>query len=101
MSAPDLDELAAATDGVTASFLKELLRRAVLEALREQGTLTEVTGEHLSRALDDLLDTTQRVTRTLLGVGGDPDALATGPAVPPLHTAGWLPHPGRVRHHLP
>jgi hypothetical protein len=32
------------SDGVTASFLKELLRRAVLEALHEDGVLTSVTG---------------------------------------------------------
>jgi hypothetical protein len=59
------------TEGVTASFLKELLRRAVLEALHEQDPLREVTAEHLVRALDDLLDSAQQVTRTLLGVGGD------------------------------
>ncbi len=57
------------TQGVTASFLKELLRRAVLEALHEQDPVGEVTAAHLTRALDDLLDSTQQVTRTLLGVG--------------------------------
>jgi len=57
------------TDGVTASFVKELLRRAVLEALTEHGSpLTKVTGTHVLRALDDLLDSSQRVTRALLGV---------------------------------
>ena len=67
------DDVAAAverTEGVTASFLKELLRRAVLEALHDADPLTEVGGEHLRRALDDLLDSTQQITRTLLGVGG-------------------------------
>ncbi|RBY83984.1 ATP-binding protein [Blastococcus sp. TF02A-26] len=67
------DDVAAAverTEGVTASFLKELLRRAVLEALHDADPLTEVGGEHLRRALDDLLDSTQHITRTLLGVGG-------------------------------
>jgi DNA polymerase III delta prime subunit len=59
------------TEGVTASFLKELLRRAVLEALHDQDPLREVTSEHLGRALDDLLDSAQQVTRTLLGVGAD------------------------------
>ena len=60
------------TEGVTASFLKELLRRAVLEALaQDDGPLREVTGGHLSLALDDLLDSTQAVTRALLGVPGD------------------------------
>ena len=68
----DVDAVVERTDGVTASFLKELVRRAVLEALTEQpGPLTQVTGPHLSRALDDLLDSTQTVTRALLGVPAD------------------------------
>jgi hypothetical protein len=37
-----------------------------------------VTGAHVSRALDDLLDSAQGVTRTLLGVGVDPTTLPSG-----------------------
>ncbi|MGD0701441.1 MAG: ATP-binding protein [Trebonia sp.] len=66
------------TDGTTASFLKELIRRAVLEALHDDPALPAVTGAHLSRALDDLLDSAQGVTRTLLGVGVDPTTLPAG-----------------------
>jgi ATP-dependent 26S proteasome regulatory subunit len=75
------------TDGTTASFLKELIRRSVLEALRETegqagGTaVPPVTGAHLARALDDLLDSAQGVTRTLLGVGVDPATLPAGGAL--------------------
>jgi hypothetical protein len=75
------------TDGTTASFLKELIRRSVLEALhdgeRPAGavTLPAVTGAHLTRALDDLLDSAQGVTRTLLGVGVDPATLPAGGAL--------------------
>jgi hypothetical protein len=86
------DDIAAAierTEGVTASFLKELIRRAVLEALHDAATaadaglpadarLPAVTGAHLARALDDLLDSAQGVTRTLLGVGVDPTTLPAG-----------------------
>jgi hypothetical protein len=85
------DDLAAAverTDGTTASFLQELIRRGVLEALQEAAageaapaspvTVPPVTGAHLSRALDDLLDAAQGVTRTLLGVGFDPASLPVG-----------------------
>ncbi len=69
VDATDVDAVVTRTAGVTASFLKELVRRAVLEALGDApGPLQEVTGEHLSRALDDLLDSTQSVTRALLGV---------------------------------
>ena len=93
----DVEAVVERSDGVTASFLKELLRRAVLEALRETGELTAVTGQHLTRALDDLLDSTQSVTRTLLGVGVDPATLPDGgPAAMPART-GWIPHPGRYR----
>jgi hypothetical protein len=83
------EDIAAAverTDGTTASFLKEVIRRAVLESLLENASLTAVTGAHLTRALDDLLDEAQKVTRTLLGVGVNPEdlpaggALAAGPA---------------------
>jgi hypothetical protein len=35
----------------------------------------------LARALDDLLDSTQGVTRTLLGVGVDPTTLPAGGAL--------------------
>jgi len=88
------------TDGVTASFLKELIRRSVLEALHDTPAAPDgqapqdrhaplggqpapttqavptVTGAHVSRALDDLLDAAQGVTRTLLGVGVDPTSLS-------------------------
>jgi ATPase family associated with various cellular activities (AAA) len=69
------------TDGTTASFLKELIRRSVLESLHEDPALTAVTGAHLARALDDLLDTAQAVTRTLLGVGVDAADLPPGGAL--------------------
>jgi hypothetical protein len=89
------DDLAAAverTEDVTASFLKELIRRAVLESLHEDPALPAVTGEHMSRALDDLLDSAQAVTRTLLGVGVNPEDLPAGGAL----AGGPVPHSGRV-----
>jgi DNA polymerase III delta prime subunit len=80
------------TDGTTASFLKELIRRSVMEALHDEPALTAVTGAHLARALDDLLDTAQAVTRTLLGVGVDPADLPVGGALPPGPGRGWIAH---------
>jgi DNA polymerase III delta prime subunit len=83
------------TDGTTASFLKELIRRSVLEALLDDPALPAVTGTHLARALDDLLDTAQAVTRTLLGVGVDPADLPAGGALSPGPVqAGWMGHGG-------
>ncbi len=70
------------TDDVTASFLKELIRRAILEALNDDPSLSNVTTGHLNQALDDLLDSTQAVTRTLLGVGAEQVADAGGLAPP-------------------
>jgi hypothetical protein len=94
LSEAELADAVERSDGVTASFIKELLRRAVLEALRDGGPLTEVTGAHLSRALDDLLDTTQAVTRTLLGVGVDPEGLPAGGPPPVPGRVGWMGYPG-------
>jgi hypothetical protein len=100
LSDADVEAVVERSDGVTASFLKELLRRAVLEALRDDGTLSTVTGRHVTRALDDLLDSAQSVTRTLLGVGVDPATLpADGPV--PMPAGAWFPHSVRHarRHH--
>jgi SpoVK/Ycf46/Vps4 family AAA+-type ATPase len=106
LTAEDIATAVERTDGTTASFLKELIRRSVLEALHDtQGPAGEtaddgtagrtdngadeatdhgvpmVTGAHLARALDDLLDSAQGVTRTLLGVGVDPTTLPAGGAL--------------------
>jgi hypothetical protein len=84
------------TDGTTASFLKELIRRSVLEALHDDPALTAVTGAHMARALDDLLDAAQEVTRSLLGVGVDPSELPAG-AMPPMPGRGVWTSYGRMR----
>jgi ATP-dependent 26S proteasome regulatory subunit len=66
----DSDLVIERTDGVTASFLKELLRKAALIAADQDvegtGALT-VTSEHLTVALDSLLDERNEMTRLLLG----------------------------------
>ncbi|MDQ2851577.1 MAG: ATP-binding protein [Actinomycetota bacterium] len=69
----DIDAAVGRTEGVTASFLKELIRRAVLTALAD-GRHSRVRADDLREALDDLLDQTQSVTRSLLGVlsGAEP-----------------------------
>jgi hypothetical protein len=69
------------TDGVTASFIKELLRRAALHAAvgangkatrspppaMAATTTLRVTSRHLNRALDELLDSRNQLTGLLLG----------------------------------
>jgi hypothetical protein len=67
------------TEGVTASFLKELLRKAALLACEDddsQGPI-RVTDAHLDAALDQLLDTRNQLTRVLLG-GAQPAPPGTG-----------------------
>jgi ATPase family associated with various cellular activities (AAA) len=88
------------TDGVTASFLKELLRRAMLESLQAGTANPEVSAAHVSQALDDLLDSTQQLTRSLLGVGNDPETLPPGGglgSLPPQPGRGWLRAQNRAR----
>jgi len=66
----DIDAIVARTDGVTAPFLKELLRKAALLAAEEDGSgvgALRVTGDQVSLALDQLLDSRSKLTRTLLG----------------------------------
>jgi ATPase family associated with various cellular activities (AAA) len=64
-----LDDVLARTDGVTASFLKELLRRAALVAATRtpDDASIAVSADDLTAALDELLDTRNAMTRALLG----------------------------------
>jgi ATPase family associated with various cellular activities (AAA) len=66
----DFEPILERTAGVTASFLKELLRRAAMVAVAE----SPGTGEHLTvdnrqlqAALDELLNPENQLTRSLLG----------------------------------
>jgi hypothetical protein len=62
----DLASVLDRTEGVTASFIKELLRRAFMRA-RAAGETT-VTDVHLHESLDALLDADNPLTPALLGV---------------------------------
>ena len=107
LSEGEVADIVERTDGVTASFLKELLRRAVLESLDDDDSESIIAATHVARALDDLLDSAQHVTRSLLGVGNDPASLPAGGGagtLPPPHGGrAWMIaqarssslHPGR------
>jgi hypothetical protein len=70
MDVSGLDDVLDRTDGVTASFLKELIRRAALFAAERTGDGDlAVSAADLTAALDELLDTRNAMTRTLLGAG--------------------------------
>ncbi|WP_241744197.1 AAA family ATPase [Cellulosimicrobium arenosum] len=74
-SAAVLDDVARRTDGVTASFVKEAIRRAVLRAAEAGHGVGDVD---LRSAVDEMTDDAERITRSLLG--STPDLLDDEPA---------------------
>jgi hypothetical protein len=71
-----LDDVLDRTDGVTASFLKELLRRSAVVAGDRDGRpgstdALSVTADDLDESLADLLDTRNQMTRAVLGFRAD------------------------------
>ncbi len=64
-----LDSVIERTEHVTASFLKELLRRAALIAAEagDPGAPLRVSADQLDAALEELFDTRNAMTRVLLG----------------------------------
>ena len=79
-TAEQVTEVIDRSAGTTASFLKELVRRSVLESLRERAPLRTVTATHVRAALDDLLDSGEHITRALLGVEGTQASAGVGRA---------------------
>jgi ATP-dependent 26S proteasome regulatory subunit len=62
----DLDHVVARTRGVSAAFIRELVRKAALAAADEEGAL-RITDGHLDDALQELLFEGGELTRSLLG----------------------------------
>ncbi|MEV0820582.1 ATP-binding protein [Nonomuraea rubra] len=67
LAGPDLERLVTRTEGMTASFFKELLRRAVLESLRADPVPDRPGVGHLTAALEEMLRGREALTRSLLG----------------------------------
>ncbi len=83
-----LDAAAAGSEGTTASFAKELVRRAVLVAAR-RGAGDAPTDADLADALEGLQSDAESLTRSLLGT-------ARGDAAEPMGPGPWGPGgPGR------
>jgi hypothetical protein len=66
-----LDAAAEQTERTTASFARELVRRAVVAAALEGGPVSDA---HLSGAVEDLMADAETLTRSLLGSGSDATA---------------------------
>jgi len=80
----DLEPVVAGTEGVTASFVKEMIRRTVLASLRAGERPPVLRDGHFTEVLAGMTGERQALTRTLLGVGagpGEPPA-SPGPPVP-------------------
>lgn len=77
---------------MTASFIRELVRRAVLRAINASGELLldELT---LGAALDELLDERHALTRSILGgrPSGEPPPPIGPPPMGPLFPPGPSP----------
>ena len=94
----DLAPVIEATEGATASFIKELLRRAVLAALRSPGELHALTDADLATATRELTAQHHALTRSLLGhAGDDPEGPGPGPGGGGLVPGGPGPRGPRMR----
>jgi len=67
----DLDEVVAGSEGVTASFVKELIRRSVLVSLRAGERPPVLRGTHFAEVLAEMNSEHHALTRALLGAGAD------------------------------
>jgi hypothetical protein len=77
----DLARVAADTDGITASFIKEMIRRTVLVSLRDGDHPPVLRGSYFAEVLAEMNSERHALTRSLLGVGTDGQASAApGPA---------------------
>lgn len=63
----DIDQFVRRTEGVSAAFIRELLRRAALIATEDDGPELVVTDRHVDEALHELIVTGGALTRALLG----------------------------------
>jgi DNA polymerase III delta prime subunit len=97
LSPEALARAALRTEGATASLFKELFRRVVLVAAERD---VEVSDQVLDDVLDEILADAERLTRSLLGSGGDEASsdevpMPFGPVPGPFPGA----FPGRFGHH--
>ena len=92
----DLAPVVAGTEGVTASFVKEMIRRTVLVSLRAGERPPVLRDAHFAEVLDEMNGERHALTRSLLGVGqGGREPAGAEPLDRPGHPG--RPAPGRYR----
>ncbi|MBO0771649.1 MAG: ATP-binding protein [Actinobacteria bacterium] len=74
----DLGQVVAGTTGVTASFLKEMIRRTVLTSLQAGERPPVLRGSHFAAVLAEMNSEHQALTRSLLGAGAEGPARESG-----------------------
>jgi len=72
----DLTWVAAETEGITASFIKEMIRRTVLVSLREGQIPPVLRASYFTEVLAEMNSEHHALTRSLLGVAPDPGGSA-------------------------
>jgi hypothetical protein len=81
------------TEGVTASFVKEMIRRTVLASLRAGERPPVLRDAHFTAVLAEMNGERQALTRSLLGVGlGDDDAAGADPGGRPAQPGRPVGH---------
>jgi ATP-dependent 26S proteasome regulatory subunit len=76
----DLEPVVTGTEGVTASFIKEMIRRAVLVSLRAGERPPVLRGSHFAEVLAEMNGERHALTRSLLGAAGDGETEVSDPA---------------------
>jgi hypothetical protein len=96
----DLGQVVAGTEGVTASFIKELIRRTVLVSLRAGDRPPVLRGAHFAEVLAEMNSERHALTRALLGAPGGGSANDDEPAAqePFRPLPGHRPRPVRPRY---
>jgi ATPase family associated with various cellular activities (AAA) len=80
----DFARVAGDTDGITASFIKEMIRRTVLVSLRSGESPPVLRDPYFAEVLAEMNSERHALTRSLLGVGTDrQEEAGSGPAQHP------------------
>ncbi|MGP9606254.1 AAA family ATPase [Glutamicibacter sp. AOP38-B1-38] len=90
LSQETVDSVAQLTEGTTASFTREVIRRAILTASIAGVPVTE---RHVRISAADLMDDSATLTRNFLGGTEDPDLNGGEPDEESYGSFGWSPLP--------